>query len=80
MRHYGFDQPLHVRYKRWLVDDRLGLAMKSYHYTDKSAWQLIATRIPVSLAFGPPILHELRLILMFIEDVKKEEARKANTA
>ena len=31
----------------------------------------------VSLAFGPPILHELRLILMFIEDVKKEEARKA---
>ena len=52
MRHYGFDQPLHVRYKRWLVDDRLGLAMKSYHYTDKSAWQLIATRIPVSLAFG----------------------------
>ena len=34
----------------------------------------------VSLAFGPPILHELRLILMFIEDVKKEAARKANTA
>jgi hypothetical protein len=31
----------------------------------------------VSLAFGPPILHELRLILMFIEDTKKEAARKA---
>jgi microcin C transport system permease protein len=52
MKHYGFDQPLHVRYKRWLVDDRLGLAMKSYQYTDKSAWELIAARIPVSLAFG----------------------------
>ncbi|MGI5869116.1 MAG: ABC transporter permease subunit [Kiritimatiellia bacterium] len=52
MRHYGFDLPIHVRYKRWLVDNRLGLAMKSYQYTDKTAWQLIASRIPVSLVFG----------------------------
>lgn len=52
MKHYGFDLPLHVRYKHWLVDERLGLAMKSYQYTDKSAWQLIAARIPVSLVFG----------------------------
>lgn len=34
----------------------------------------------VSLAFGPPILHELRLILMFIEDTRKEAARKAEEA
>ena len=52
IRHYGFDQPLPVRYKRWLIDDRLGLAMKSYKYTDKSAWTLIVSRVPVSLWFG----------------------------
>lgn len=52
IRYYGFDLPLHVRYKRWLVNDRFGLAMTSYQFTDKTAWQLIATRIPVSLWFG----------------------------
>ncbi len=52
IRHYGFDQPLPVRYKRWLLDNRLGLSMKSYKFTDKTAWQLIASRIPVSLWFG----------------------------
>lgn len=52
IRYYGFDRPLHVRYKRWLINDRLGLTMKSYQFTDKTAWQLIASRIPISLWFG----------------------------
>ncbi len=52
IKYYGFDQPLHIRYKRWLIDNRLGMSMKSYQFTDKTAWQLIASRIPVSLWFG----------------------------
>ncbi len=52
IKYYGFDQPLHVRYKHWLIDNRLGMSMKSYQFTDKTAWQLIASRIPVSLWFG----------------------------
>lgn len=52
IQYYGFDQPLHVRYKRWLIDHRLGMSMKSYKFTDKTAWQLIASRMPVSLWFG----------------------------
>lgn len=51
-QHYGFDKPLLTRYWHWLVDNRLGLAMRSYQFTDKTAWELIASRIPVSLWFG----------------------------
>jgi len=49
---FGFDKPLIVRYYKWLIKDRLGLKMKSYMYTDKTAWQLISKRFPVSLTFG----------------------------
>ena len=52
IKHYGFDKPLHIRYKRWLIDKRVGMRMESYKYTDKTAWQLISVRIPVSLWFG----------------------------
>ena len=51
-RHFGFDQPFHVRYWRWLVRDRLGMRMESYKYPNKTAWQLIRERFPVSLVFG----------------------------
>lgn len=52
VRHYGFDQPFHRRYKRWVWDNRLGLAMDSYKFPNRTAWQLIRERIPVSLWFG----------------------------
>lgn len=52
IHHYGFDQPLLKRYQNWLIQNHLGLSMKSYHYTDKRAWDLIASRIPISLTFG----------------------------
>ena len=52
IKYYGFDQPLLVRYKRWLIDHRIGMSMDSYMFTNKTAWQLIAGRIPVSLWFG----------------------------
>ncbi|MGQ9660966.1 MAG: ABC transporter permease subunit [Kiritimatiellia bacterium] len=51
-KHFGFDLPLHRRYLRWLVRDRLGLRMQSYKFPNKTVWQLIRERFPVSLVFG----------------------------
>jgi microcin C transport system permease protein len=50
--HYGFDKPIHVRYWKWLVTDRLGMQMASYKFPNKTAWQLISGRFQVSLIFG----------------------------
>jgi microcin C transport system permease protein len=49
---FGFDRPFHVRYWRWLVTDRLGLKMESYKYSNRTAWQLVKERFPISLMFG----------------------------
>lgn len=51
-RHFGFDQPWPRRYWKWLVQDRIGLAVESYKYPNKTVWQLIKERFPVSLVFG----------------------------
>lgn len=50
--HFGFDRPLLERYWRWLVHDRMGMMMESYKFPNKTAWQLISERFPVSLTFG----------------------------
>ena len=50
--HFGFDRPLPVRYWRWLVRDRMGLAARSWKYPNKTAGALIAERFGVSLVFG----------------------------
>jgi microcin C transport system permease protein len=50
--HFGFDQPFHKRYLKWLITDRLGMRMESYKFPNKTAWQLIRERFPVSLIFG----------------------------
>ena len=49
---FGFDKPLAVQYWDWLVVNRMGMALPSYDYPDRTAWQLIKSRIPVSLWFG----------------------------
>ena len=49
---FGFDKPLYVQYWDWLAVNRMGLNLPSYDYPDKTAWQLIKSRIPVSLWFG----------------------------
>ena len=49
---FGFDKPLYVQYWDWLAVNRMGLTLPSYDYPDKTAWQLIKSRIPVSLWFG----------------------------
>ncbi len=50
--HFGFDRPLATRYRIWLIDQRMGLATPSYAYPNKTAWQLIRERLPVSMMFG----------------------------
>jgi microcin C transport system permease protein len=49
---FGFNRPFHERYLKWLIHDRLGMRMDSYKFTNKTAWQLIKERFPVSLVFG----------------------------
>jgi len=52
IKHFGFDLPLHKRYWKWLVTNRFGLRMESYVRPNKTAWQRIKERLPVSLTFG----------------------------
>ena len=49
---FGFDRPLYEQYWNWLVTNRMGLKLASYDYPNKTAGELIADRIPVSLWFG----------------------------
>ena len=49
---FGFDKPIWQQYAKWLVKDCMGMRMSSYDFPDKTAWQLIRSRIPVSLWFG----------------------------
>ena len=49
---FGFDKPLLRQYWDWLVTNRMGMRLPSYDYPDKTAWQLIRSRIPVSVWFG----------------------------
>lgn len=50
--HFGFDKPIPQRYWKWLWKDRMGLRVDSYLYPNKTVWQLIVERFPVSLVFG----------------------------
>ena len=49
---FGFDKPLVRQYWDWLVVNRMGMSLPSYDYPDRTAWQLIRSRIPVSVWFG----------------------------
>ena len=49
---FGFDKPLPVQYWDWMVTNRMGMKLPSYDYPNKTAWQLIKSRIPVSIWFG----------------------------
>lgn len=51
-KHFGFDKPFLTRYWTWLAHDRLGMRQDSFKYPNKTAWQLIRERFPVSLIFG----------------------------
>ena len=51
-KQFGFDRPVYEQYYNWLVKKRMGMAINSYDYPNRTAWQLISARIPVSLWFG----------------------------
>lgn len=51
-KHFGFDRPFLARYWKWLAHDRMGMRQESFKYPNKTAWQLIRERVPVSLIFG----------------------------
>ena len=49
---FGFDKPIYEQYWDWLVVKRMGMSLSSYDYPNKTAWELIRSRIPISLWFG----------------------------
>ncbi|MBP5791857.1 MAG: ABC transporter permease subunit [Kiritimatiellae bacterium] len=49
---FGFDKPIYRQYWDWMVVNRMGMNLPSYDYPNKTAWQLIKSRIPISLWFG----------------------------
>ena len=49
---FGFDKPIWRQYWDWLVVNRMGMRLPSYDYPDKTAWELIRSRIPISIWFG----------------------------
>jgi microcin C transport system permease protein len=51
-RQFGFDRPFLAQYWKWLWHDRMGLSLSSYEYNNRTAWQMIRSRMPVSLWFG----------------------------
>ena len=51
-RQFGFDKPMWEQYFNWAFKDHLGMSMKSYEYPDRTAWELIRRRLPVSVWFG----------------------------
>jgi microcin C transport system permease protein len=55
-RAFGLDLPLHQRFYRWLVTDRMGMRAYSFKFTNRTSWELISSRFPVSLSFGIPSL------------------------
>lgn len=50
-KQFGFDKPVHVRFAKMLKDYALFDFGKSY-YQDKTVWQLITERMPVSVSLG----------------------------
>ena len=50
-KQFGFDKPVHVRFWKMLKDYATFDFGKSY-YQDKTVWQLIVERMPVSISLG----------------------------
>ncbi len=52
MKEFGFDKPIHIRYYEWLIPNVVGMKSVSYKYNNKTVWQLVKERFPISLTFG----------------------------
>jgi microcin C transport system permease protein len=53
---YRRDKPPVVRFGLWVWQDRFGMMANSTKFTNKTVWELISERFPVSLSFGIPSL------------------------
>lgn len=51
-KQFGFDKPIYEQYYNWLITNCMGMNLPSYDYPNKTAWQLIKSRIPISIWFG----------------------------
>lgn len=51
-KQFGFDKPLWKQYTDWAFGNCLGMTMHSYEYPHLTAWELIRSRLPVSMWFG----------------------------
>ena len=51
-KQFGYDQPILMRYWTWLTNGFMGMNNTSFNYNNKTAWQLIKERFPISLTFG----------------------------
>ncbi len=51
-KEFGFDKPFLARYWDWLGPKAMGMNAVSYKFNNKTVWQLIKERFPVSLSFG----------------------------
>lgn len=49
---FGFDRPIYLQYSDWLIKKRMGMRINSYDYPNRTAWQLISSRIAISIWFG----------------------------
>ena len=52
MAQFGFDKPIYEQYWDWMFVNCMGMNLDSYDYPNKTAWQLIRSRIPISIWFG----------------------------
>lgn len=51
-KQFGFDKPIYEQYYNWLITNCMGMDLPSYDYPNKTAWQLIKSRILISIWFG----------------------------
>lgn len=50
--HFGYDKPIFIAYKEWLIDDFMGMKKDSTMYINKKTYEVIVERMNVSLIFG----------------------------
>jgi len=50
--YYGYDKPIYVAFYQWLWVERMGMKSSSLRYTNKTVFESIVEKMPVSLIFG----------------------------
>ncbi len=50
--YYGFDKPIYVAFYQWAWVERMGMKSNSLRYTNKTVFELIIEKMPISLIFG----------------------------